>query len=146
MIEARCNARECSRQIHARGFCKMHYEILRRSHDQRLPTLTTEQRFWSYVNRGGPDDCWLWTGGTSAGYGRFTPEHGVRVRAHRLAYELTVGPIPDELQIDHLCHNRDATCPGGPSCRHRRCTNPAHLEPVIQQVNLQRAHDRRISA
>lgn len=69
----------------------------------------------------GPAGCWLWTGSlNAAGYGK----HGKKV-AHRVVYELLVGPIPPGLQMDHLC-------------RVRRCVNPDHLEPVTQQVNIER--------
>lgn len=62
----------------------------------------------------------------------------LRPRAHRLSYELYVGPIPEGLQIDHTCHNADESCKGGSSCLHRRCVNPAHLEAVTQFVNIMR--------
>lgn len=45
--------------------------------------------------------------------------------AHRIAYELVVGPIPEGLTLDHLC-------------RVRRCVNPEHLEPVTMGENLRR--------
>src|SRR6266496_2265386 len=87
-------------------------------------------RFWAKVDRsGGSRACWLWTGKTGRdGYGRIgLGGRGalVRVRAHRFAYELLIGPIPDGLQIDHLC-------------RVRHCVNPAHLEPVTQRENILR--------
>jgi hypothetical protein len=82
-------------------------------------------RFWGYVQRGGEQDCWLWTAGSSCGYGAFSPHHGHTVRAHRFAYELLIGPIPDGLVIDHLC-------------RVKRCVNPAHLEPVTFGENVMR--------
>lgn len=73
-----------------------------------------------------------------AGYGRVYADYSQKL-AHRVAYELIVGPIPDGLQLDHLCHTRDATCPGGKACRHRRCINPEHLEPVTNEQNMLRS-------
>jgi len=91
-----------------------------------------------------PWGCWTWTGRTTRdGYGSvsWTDEDG-RARAggaHRVAYQLLVGPIPDDLHLDHLCHTRDKTCAGGPQCPHRRCWNPEHLEPVTPLENTLRA-------
>lgn len=74
--------------------------------------------------------CWTWLGSLDRyGYGGFwVKEDGgwVKHKAHRVSYWLFVGPIPDGLQIDHLCRNR-------------RCVNPAHLEPVTQQENARRS-------
>lgn len=81
------------------------------------------ERFWSKVEK--TDGCWLWTGSRSTGgYGYFYL-NGRNSPAHRVAYEMLVGPIPAGLQIDHLC-------------RVRNCVNPAHLEPVTQRENLLR--------
>ncbi|HZO31102.1 MAG TPA: HNH endonuclease signature motif containing protein [Chloroflexota bacterium] len=55
--------------------------------------------------------------------------------AHCVVWEWTHGPIPDGLQLDHTCHNAASACPGGKSCLHRRCVNPAHLEPVTPLEN-----------
>jgi hypothetical protein len=60
---------------------------------------------------------------------------GKNAYAHRVAYELLIGAVPNDLTLDHLCHTRDAACPGGRTCPHRRCVNPAHLEPVSGRVN-----------
>lgn len=69
--------------------------------------------------------CLLWTAAKSAGgYGAFKM-NGRTYRAHRLAYEWLVGPIPDGLVLDHLC-------------RVRHCVNPHHLEPVTNKVNALR--------
>ncbi len=75
------------------------------------------------------DGCWHWLGyiRKGTGYAQFytSPERPVDT-AHRWSYEYFIGPIPDGLQIDHLC-------------RVRHCVNPTHLEPVTPQVNIQRA-------
>lgn len=79
--------------------------------------------------------CWLFTGCNTRGYGSLAGNDGKTQRAHRLAYELLVGPIPAGLHVDHLCHKRDGSCPGGVTCLHRRCVNPAHLKPTTQREN-----------
>ena len=69
--------------------------------------------------------CWIWAGYiANNGYGQHTYK-GRTYKAHRLVYELLVGPIPDGLQLDHLC-------------RVRCCVNPAHLDPVTQKENVLR--------
>lgn len=86
---------------------------------------TVSERFWSHISKGdGPDACWLWTSALTNGYGRISIE-GRSVGAHRWSYEQLVGPIPDGLQLDHLC-------------RVRNCVNPAHLEPVTGRENCRR--------
>lgn len=90
--------------------------------------LTLEDRFWPKVDKRGPDECWLWTASTTtSGYGYIS--RGRRgegkVHAHRVAYELLVGPIPEGLELDHLC-------------RTRACVNPQHLEPVTHRENMRR--------
>lgn len=71
------------------------------------------------------DGCWLWIGSTAGhGYGEFYDGQR-KVPAHRWAYEHFIGPIPDGLQLDHLC-------------RVRPCVNPEHLEPVTQAENIRR--------
>jgi hypothetical protein len=94
-------------------------------------------RFWQRVDRRGPNECWPWTGPTFKGYGCVT-WHGRSVRVHRIAYTLASGSDPGALSVDHLCHNRDAGCPGGATCGHRCCCNPAHLEAVPDAVNKMR--------
>lgn len=86
-----------------------------------------------------PNGCWEWQRfvnphgyGTTSYYGRRgTP-------AHRAMYMEFVGPIPEDLTLDHLCHTQDATCRGGTTCVHRRCVNPEHMDPVPSDVNVSR--------
>lgn len=69
--------------------------------------------------------CWIWTGVTmKSGYGKVW-FNGRNRSTHRVVYELLVGPIPEGLQLDHLCRNRS-------------CCNPQHLEPVTCRENVRR--------
>ena len=91
------------------------------------PKRTILERFWRMVTPEPNSGCWLWLGaGSEDGYGHFHMQDLNLVMAHRAAWMLLVGPIPDGLQLDHLC-------------RVRCCVNPAHLEPVTPKVNLERA-------
>lgn len=87
---------------------------------------TDVKRFWRKVDRSG--DCWLWTDVLAAngyGYLGIGGRSGRKIQAHRIAFELAKGPIPEGMQIDHLCRNRG-------------CVNPDHLESVTQRENLLR--------
>ena len=132
-----CAFRGCTRPLCAKGLCNSHWAQQHRG--ERLTPIrtqeTAEARFWRHTQKGGPDECWVFTGngkgsGRAAkqgcGYGQLY--HGGRKQmAHRFAYELLVGPIPTGLQLDHLCRNK-------------RCVNPAHLQPVTQRENTKRMH------
>lgn len=88
-----------------------------------------------------PNGCWHWTGALSPrGWGRATRGRDYAVPAHRFVW-MTLGRDFDAaLVFDHLCHNSDVTCAGGPSCMHRRCVNPDHLEQVTQAENVRRGN------
>lgn len=107
----------------------------------RPATPTESGRFWSYVQKTG--GCWFWTGAKfKSGYGAFSYRYKT-VRAHRLAYELLVGEIKMGYELDHVCHNDDPSCPGGRTCKHRGCVNPAHLRPVLPEDHPHPARQRR---
>ena len=122
-----CSVDDCGRPIHTHTYhlCLMHYKRMKRSGYLKPPTIA--ERFWSKVNRsGGRDACWLWQAGLgTGGYGQFAPEHK-SVLAHRVAYELTIGPIPEGQTLDHRC-------------RTKICMNPTHLEIVTRAENRRRA-------
>lgn len=87
-----------------------------------------EARFWGDVQQ--TEACWIWTGTIlqKDGYGQFW-NGTTRVMAHRFAYELLVGPIPEGLTIDHVKAR---------GCVSRACVNPAHMEPVTAVTNVMR--------
>jgi hypothetical protein len=88
------------------------------------PDQSDRDRFMAKV-RVDENGCWRWTAGHNRkGYGCFGMKRQ-NMGAHRAAYMLFVGPIPEGLTIDHLCRVRD-------------CVNPAHLEAVPHVVNVRR--------
>ncbi len=95
--------------------------------DANLAVLA--RRFWAKVRRGGDEVCWLWTAsanGTGLPYGQFTYRARGRqhhVKAHRVAWMLTRGAIPDGLKV---CHRCDVPL----------CCNPSHLFLGTQAENL----------
>ncbi len=127
-----CSITDCPRLRHGRKrWCKLHYSRWHRHGDPLKltgwPRRPTTERFWSKVEF--TETCWLWTGGIShhsktgcGGYGCFDKTY-----AHRYSYEFCVGPIPSDLEIDHLC-------------RVHRCVNPDHLEVVTRRENQRRGN------
>jgi len=126
----------CERRNYAKTFCELHYKRWRKHGHPGISLFhaPAEERFWLYISKQGsipeyrPElgPCWLWTGGNDRrGYGRFSDADQRQVLAHRFAYELLVGPIPEGLDLDHLC-------------RVPACVNPAHLEPVTNAENHRR--------
>jgi hypothetical protein len=103
---------------------------------------TPAERFEAKVDRsGGPDACHPWTGRVERnGYAVFYPVRTTHVGAHRYAWELINGPIPEGADLDHTCHN-GTDCKGGPTCPHRRCCNDRHLEPTTAPDNNDRTHN-----
>lgn len=91
-----------------------------------LHTDADRERFLAKIEKT-PAGHWIWRASFGTrGYGQFYLNSYKRaIGAHRAAYELFVGPIPDGLQIDHVC-------------RISACVNPACLEPVTNRMNTQR--------
>ncbi len=158
MSDATCilieNGVRCTEPVKVKkyGWCRRHWRRWQyagdplapdRRHEKRDP----EARFFEKVDKNGgiparsPElgPCWTWTGATAGGqaeesaYGTFWDD-GTHHRAHRWSYEHFVRSIPEGLEIDHLCHPGDGSCPAA-TCSHHRCVNPAHLEPVTHREN-----------
>jgi hypothetical protein len=92
---------------------------------------TDEEWFRSQLSAPDENGCMNWTGSIDkAGYGR-VQFRGKRTGAHRLAYKLLIGPIPEGLTIDHVWER---------GCRSRACCNPEHLEAVTNEENVRRMH------
>jgi hypothetical protein len=142
-----CTIEGCAKPRKARGWCTMHYKRWV-AHgnplvvaDRSLAWGTVEDRFWVKASPEDSQGCRLWTGtGNPGGYGQFS-YYGKMYLAHRFIYEHTVGPIPNGLRLDHTCHNIDLSCPGGVTCKHRRCVTVSHLEPVTDAENSQRGRN-----
>jgi hypothetical protein len=79
------------------------------------PPVPIPERFWTKVARGEPDECWPWTAARIGGrYGVIGSNADGNFLAHRIAWELTNGPVPAGLCVLHRCDNPP-------------CCNPAHL-------------------
>ncbi|MBA4180254.1 MAG: hypothetical protein C0506_06645 [Anaerolinea sp.] len=135
-----CSIVGCTGKYNARGYCGLHYARWKHTGDPLGLALERDPRvrFWNKVIK--TDSCWLWTGSlTEDGYPRFAESKTLEFKAHRWAYESMVGPIPDGMQLDHLCHTLDSGCPGGTGCPHRRCVRVDHLEVVTPRINVLRS-------
>jgi hypothetical protein len=92
-------------------------------------------RFQRHIDKNSSAPCWLWTsttGGSKRRYGYFQPgtrSSDPKVMAHRFAYELWVGPIPDGFEVDHVKKR---------GCHNTLCVNPDHLEAVPHAENMAR--------
>lgn len=130
----------------SRGRCNACYLRLRKAAVKAGTFIKTKHSIRSVADRlldkvaAGRNGCWIYTGAVGRnGYGYFAVSAKERTVAHRISYRTFVGQIPDDCQIDHVCHNQDQSCRGGDACLHRRCINPAHLEAVAPRENTLRS-------
>jgi len=134
-----CSIEGCENELRARGWCPTHWKRWKVHGDPNVCTtnrhIPLADRFWMKVAKG--PGCWNWTGSlVTAGYGSIMERVDGRNHhhvAHRLSYELMVGPIPEGMMIDHRCFNR-------------KCVNPEHLRLATHKQNMENlAGARRIS-
>lgn len=136
-----CLSPDCTKKAKTRGLCQRHYAQWLRNGVMASQAAITKvplaARFWSKVDVGNINDCWLWRGGATEGRGRFTFRENKKIKsviATRVAYYLCTNEWPDDsLELDHLCPNI-------------LCVNPAHLELVTHRENMRRSMLRRAFA
>lgn len=117
-----CSLAGCDGTREAKGLCNKHY--LKSKYTPKGPRSKRPlaQRFWSKVDKSG--NCWEWTASKKpSGYGQINVDRRPEY-AHRIAWELTIGPIPSGMEIDHKCWNP-------------ACVNPDHLQAVSRSENGQ---------
>lgn len=133
-----CSVEGCGEKSRSNGMCRPHLRSWEKYGDPLAAVRRNrdaDERFWEKVNKNGPvpdyaphlGPCWLWLAAKhhEGLYGVFTLAGGRQAQAHRFSYSTSVGPIPDELVLDHLC-------------RVRHCVRPSHLEAVPQRINILR--------
>lgn len=139
--DSTCSVEACDGRPVALGMCNNHRRSLLKHGDPTVnkrvgPKIPWEERFWSKVYPCPWTGCWHWGAAIFAargGYGSFTVKKHLTRKAHVVAYELLVGPVPAGLILDHLCR---VTC----------CVNPEHLEPVTLAENTRRAQSPTMNA
>lgn len=126
-----CAVRGCVEVSHCKKMCRKHY--LRNTKVgspytySQDPSLygSIKEKFFSRVQVPDVNGCMVYTGHINDdGYGRFRLGKNL-VMAHRFSYETFMGPIPEDMTIDHGCFNRS-------------CVAPAHLEPTTAYENKKR--------
>jgi DNA-directed RNA polymerase subunit RPC12/RpoP len=114
---ADCGKEFTLRSKHDQILCSRACAAKRNTGQRKVTRTPITERFWRYVMSGAPDDCWEWAGGRDHhGYGRLHGEEGRSsvAKAHRVSYEIHIGPIPLGGNVLHTCDNPP-------------CCNPTHL-------------------
>lgn len=127
MSDSQCAIDGCVRLQIARGWCSRHWQRWKRHGDplaggKERTNAALPDRFWANVDK--TDGCWVWLGLLNdAGYGLIRHQ-GRNVRAHRIAWALDHGSVPEGMQVDHQCRNR-------------ACVRASHLRLVTNKQNAE---------
>jgi hypothetical protein len=125
-----CTVDDCDKQTSSGPYCEKHRARVRRHGDPNIVLVDyrpAEERWEDSYEVNPETGCWNWTGPQDGhGYG-FISVRNKHVAAHRFVYEQVVGPIPEGLEMDHVCRNTLCVNP-----------DPEHLEPVPHPINVQR--------
>lgn len=121
-----CSVIGCPSTVHARNLCHKHYLRWKSNGDPLVVRKhfgeSSADRLLRYTPVRPENGCWEWAGAKfPTGYGAVRHDNRT-LRAHRVAYEIWVGPIPAEAMLRHTCDNYG-------------CVNPAHLVPGSAQDN-----------
>lgn len=120
--EQTCSVEGCSKHVHARGWCQMHYRRWK-THDTTSVVTSShnaEETFLARVQR--QNECLIYLSVQKEARYIQMAYRGKRVQVHRYAWERVNGPIPAGMYIDHICHNT-------------RCVNTEHLRLATPQQN-----------
>lgn len=127
----KCSISQCRNAAEKRGWCSAHYSRWKKTGDVQAdvplrPRFDLRAQVLGKVLRpSDPDGCWLWSAAVLPnGYGQVHAQRRTQL-AHRVVFELMLGPIPTGMVLDHLCRNRN-------------CVRPDHLDPITRAENTRR--------
>lgn len=128
-----CTIDGCGKEAERREWCNKHYRRFLKSGDPLITTRYRDPRENIRANTQVQGECIVWTGSKNEkGYGRIKID-SVLQSVHRVAWELENGPIPEDMQIDHICWSR-------------ACVRVDHLRLATRSENKRNAQRARIDS